>query len=350
MLAMQKYRFLIGSKIPFSDFPGIVQNYMEQQNLHYSRFLYYFEDNFGGLPKIMKDCPNIGPMRSRPSNAGELFYLSNIEENTACTEEEILSVVPKIHRRYGLSDSYIIFQDVDFFSQKIPAVMQAPGNAPHCIKGSSITLFRNSIFPRWTSIDLHIVFYNGVNTYDPTPYFEAMKKMLPGIRYMSGVEYCLTEDEQAFYDKLNQRAIPLVSAACKFFDRLPPERDAVGRVDIPKISVAPVLKKLCKQFGYSYIKHDYGLFFIQKRTKNGHTISLGIDVGPCFRAMSFYVDYVGVGFKHSIGSTARDPYDQADAEDFLLRCFQVLSLAEKEVFPALDAHYPPTPDWFDPIM
>lgn len=350
MLAIQKYRFLIGTKIPFSDFPMIAKTFLNQQNLQYDRFLYYFHDYSDRLSKIMKDCPNIGPLRSEPSNAGEHFYLSNIEENTSCTEEEILSVVPKIHRRYGLIESHLIFQDVDFFSQKIPAVMQAPGNAPHRIKGSSITLYRDSLFPRWTSIDLHIVFYNGVDTYDPTPYFEAMKNLLPGIRYMSGVEYCLTEEEQAFYDQLNQQAIPIVSAACKFFEKLPPERKVFGRPDTPKISVAPVLKKLCKQFDFSYIKHDSGTFFIRKRTKNGHAILLVIDVGPCFRAMSFHIDYAGVGFRHHIGSTFRDPYDQADAEDFLLQCFQVLSLAEKEVLPVLDAHYPPTPDWFDPIM
>ncbi len=148
MLAIQTCRFLIGTKIPFSDCPKIVQTFLNQQNLHYDRFLYYFHDNFGGLPKIMKDCPHIGPMRSRPSNAGELFYLSNIEEDTSCTEDEIISVVPKIHRRYGLSEAHIIYQDIDFFEQKIPAILQTPGNTPSCIKGSSITLYRDSVFPR----------------------------------------------------------------------------------------------------------------------------------------------------------------------------------------------------------
>ena len=87
MLAIQTYRFLIGTKIPFSDCPGIVQTFLNQQNLHYDRFLYYFHDNYGGLPKIMKDCPHIGPMRSRITNAGEHFYLSNIDKMRAVAGE-----------------------------------------------------------------------------------------------------------------------------------------------------------------------------------------------------------------------------------------------------------------------
>ncbi len=351
MLAIQTYRFLIGTKIPFSDCPGIVQNFMERQNLHYDRFLYYFEDNFGGLPKIMKDCPHIGPMRSRPSNAGELFYLSNIEEDTGCSEAEIISVVPKIHRRYGLSKAHIIYQDIDFFEQKIPAILQAPGNTPSCIKGSGITLYRDSVFPRWNSIDLKIIIHNGTNTYDPTPYFEAMQQLLPGVRYMGFVECCLTSEEQSLYDRLNEQTTTFVQSACTHFDQQLPERitPTPAVLDTPKFSVAPALKRIGKQYGYSYIKHEYGCFFVQKRTANGHYIVLDIDVGPMFKGAGLLIRYVGAGFDHRIGSTFRYPQDQKDLEDYLLQIFEALASAEKDVIPALDAHYPPTPDWFSYI-
>ena len=274
MLAIQTYRFLIGTKIPFSDCPEIVQSFMEQQNLHYGRFLYYFEDNYGGLPKIMKDCPHIGSMRSRLNcNGDEQFYLSNIEEDTGCTEAEILSVVPKIHRRYGLSEAHIIYQDIDFFAQKIPAVVQAPGNTPDRIKGSGITLYRDSVFPRWTSIDLKIIICNGTDTYDPTPYFEAMQQLLPGVRHMGFVECCLTTEEQFLYDRLNESVDPLIQRAYAHFEKLlPKDVSTPSTSDAPKLSVAPALKRLGKQYGYSYIKHEYGCFFVQKRTKSGHYI------------------------------------------------------------------------------
>lgn len=352
MLAIQTYRFLIGTKIPFSDCPGIVQNFLEQQNLHYSRFLYHFEDNYGGLPKIMKDCPHIGSMRSRLNrNGGEHFYLSNIDEDTGCTEAEIISVVPKIHRRYGLSEAYLIYQDIDFFEKKISAILQAPGNAPAYIKGSSITLYRDSVFPRWNSIDLKIIIHNGTNTYDSTPYFKAMQQLLPGVRYMGFVECCLTTEEQFLSDQLNESATPLVQSACAHFEKLLPERitSTPAILDAPKLSVAPALKRLGKQYGYSYVKHEYGCFFVQKRTANGHYIVLDIDVGPMFKGVGLLLRYVGAGFDHRIGSTFRYPQDQKDLEDYLLQIFEALASAEKDVIPALDSHYPPTPDWFSYI-
>jgi len=352
MLAIKTYRFLIGTKIPFSDCPGIVQSFMEQQNLHYSRFLYYFKDNYGGLPKIMKDCPHIGPIRSRlNSNGGEYFYLSNIEEDTGCAEAEIISVVPKIHRRYGLSEAHIIYQDIDFFAQKIPATTQAPGNTPDCIKGSSITLYRDSVFPRWNRIDLKIIIHNGMNTYDPTPYFEAMQQLLPGVRHMGFVECCLTNEEQSLYDQLNEQATTFVQSACTHFENQLPERitSTAAILDTPKLSVAPALKRLGKQYGYSYVKHEYGCFFVQKRTANGHYIVLDIDVGPMFKGVGLLIRYVGAGFDHCIGSTFRYPLDQKDLENYLLQIFEALASAEKDVIPALDSHYPPTPDWFSYI-
>ena len=351
MLAIQTYRFLIGTKIPFSDFPGIAQTFMAQQNLHYDRFLYYFHDNYGGLPKIMKDCPHIGPIRSLPSNAGELFYLSNIEEDTGCTEAEIISVVPKIHRRYGLSEAHIIFQDIDFFTQHIPAVINSPGNTPTCIKGSSITLYRDSVFPRWNSIDLKIIIHNGTNTYDPTPYFEAMKQFLPGVRHMGFVECCLTTEEQFLYDQLNKNAAPLIQNACKHFEEHLPERitSTPTTLDTPSLSVAPALKRIGKQYGYSYIKHEYGCFFVQKRTANGHYILLDMDVGPMFKGVGLLIRYVGAGFDHRIGSTFRYPQNQKDLEDYLLQIFEALASAEKDIIPTLDTHYPSTPDWFSYI-
>ena len=352
MLAIRTERFLIGTKIPFSDCPRIVQKFMAQQNLHYDRFLYYFEDNFGGLPKIMKDCPNIGSMRSRLNiNGGEHFYLSNIDEDTGCTEAEIISVVPKIHRRYGLSEAHIIYQDIDFFAQKIPAVIQAPGNTPACINGSGITLYHDSVFPRWNSIDLSIVIHNGIETYDPTPYFEAMKQLLPGVRHMGFVKCCLTTEEQFLYARLNERITPLVQRACNYFEKHLPERivSTPATLDIRNLSVAPALKRLGKQYGYSYVKHEYGCFFVQKRTANGHYILLEIDVGPMFKGVGLLIRYVGAGFNHSIGSTFRYPQNQKDLEADLLQTFQALASAEKDVITALDSHYPPTPDWFSYI-
>lgn len=352
MLAIQHYRFLIGRKIPFSDWPQIVQEFLKQQSLHYERFLYYFQDNYGGLPRALKDCPHMGPIRSYTERNRETYYLSNMEDGTGCTEAEIMALMPKIYRRYGFSETHLIYQDVDFFSRKIPAIVQTPNDRPSCLKGSSITCYRDSVFPRWSSIDLHIIIYDGRDTYDPTPYLEAMKQLLPGISYMGMVECCLSEEEQLAYDLQNADAIPLVENARAYLkSRFPDEENhPFDRLDTPNLPLAAVLKKLCKQYGYTYVKCEYYNYFIRKRTANGHSIMLEADMGPSFKGVGISIDYVGVGFEHRIANTFRYPHDRAELESFLTQCFDALASAEKEVFPALDAHYPPTPDWFLPIV
>ena len=189
-------------------------------------------------------------------------------------------------------------------------------------------------------------------TYDPIPYIEAMKQLLPGVRCMCYVECCLTKEENTLYDMLNQGAVPLIEKANVFFGGAPPECSASRDIsqEVPLLSVAPVLKRLCKQYDYSYIKHDNGCFYIQKRTTKGHYILLDIDVGPMFKRVDTFIRYVGAGFDHRIGSKSCCPKDQQDLEDYLLKTFQALALAEKDIFPALDSHYPPTPDWFVPLQ
>lgn len=351
MLAIQTYRFLIGTKVPFFDCPGIIQVFLREQGLSCGRFLYYFHDN-DNLGRIAKDCPHIGPMRMRwDISGGEHWYLSNIGEDTGCTEEEILSVVPKIHRRYGLSEAHLLYQDIAFFGKQIPSILREPGNNPQCLKGSGITLYRDGVFSNWNSIDLNIIICNGEETYDPAPYFAAMKALLPGVRTMGFVECCLTQEEQALYDQQNQSAVPLAEKACRFFtDRLPvssSEKDAM--LEPPKLSVAPVLRKLGRQYGYSYAKHGQGFFYVQKRTENGHYILLDVDVGPMFKGVGLGIRYVGAGFDHRIFSTFRYPKDQNDLEDWLLLTFEMLAFGEETVFAALDGHYPPTPSWFVPV-
>lgn len=294
----------------------------------------------------------MGPIRMRPTNSGACFYLSNIEEQTNCSEKDIMPLMTKIHRRYGFSKTHIIFQDIDFFAQNIPAIIQSPGNTPDCIKGSGITCYRDSVFPRWSSIELQIIIYDGRQTFDPTPYSDAMKQLLPGVRYMSFVECCMSKDEQAAYEALNADASGLLANAREYLNNLLPSHpeQPIRILDAPKLSVAPVLKRMCKQYRYTYVKYEYNMFFIQKRTANGHYISLEIDVGPRFAEANVLIEYIGVGFGHRLAYCSCVPSHQTHLENHLSQCFDAFAAAEKEVLPALDSHYPPTPDWFSPIM
>ena len=127
------------------------------------------------------------------------------------------------------------------------------------------------------------------------------------------------------------------------------QNNLMSMLPLPKLSVAPALKRICKQHGYTYVKHVCECFLVQKRTRNGHYISLEIAVGPRLKGVDLMIRYVGAGFDHPIGVTIRYPQDQKALEDYLEEIFQALIAAEKEMFPLLESHYPPTPDWFLPI-
>ncbi len=162
----------------------------------------------------------------------------------------------------------------------------------------------------------------------------------------------MTNEEQTLYDGLNQSAAALAENVCSYLGKLLPEQSRPEDVilDAPKLSVVPALKRIGKQYGYSYVKHEYGCFYVQKRTTNGHYILLDIDVGPTFKGVGVLIRHIGAGFEHQIGSAFRYPRGQQGLEDFLSQIFSALASAEKDVLPALDAHYPPTPDWYMPIV
>ena len=352
MLAIQIYRFRVKTKIPYSEWPQIAKNYLEQQELDYERFLYYFEDAQGACEKAVKNAPNLGPVRQGGGKRQDKLYLSNIEDGIGCSETEIMELMPRIHRRYGFWETHVIFQDIDFFSRKIPAIIHAPGNIPDCIHGSSIVCFRDSVFASENYLDLRIITYDGQNVYDPAPYLEAMKAHLPGIQYESFVECCMTEEEQRTYEALNRDAVPLVERFSDFLGAgMPaiPEKP-IYQAENGKIPLTSKLKKLCKQYEYTYVQYLSFSYLIRKRTPGGHYLMIDIDTGVYYQQIRFLVRFAGVGFRYNIAETSFFPANGGDIDRFLAACFAALSAAEKEVLPALDAHFPATPDWFTPFQ
>lgn len=346
------YSFLIGTKIPFSDWPGLIQSYMQQQGLHYRDFFYDFEGLPKAIEKAAKECPELGPIRTRQDNNTEEHYLSNIESDTGCTEQRIMSLIPKIYRRYGFSESYLIYEGVDFFSRVFPKSIMPPSNSPGCIKSPCITLCRDSVFSRYSSIDLNFVLHDDSGSYDPSPYIQAMKQLLPGVRHTAHTECCLSDAEKAEYERLNREAEPLLDAVRIYLEeKLPPPPEfPFHSAKAASLSAAPALKKLCRRYGFSYIRHDNGNFYIQKRSTGGHYIFLDIGVAPTCKRVELLVKYIVAGFEHRLAFRAFLPDDQADMENWFTECFDVLCAAEKEVFPPLAAHFPPSPDWYAPEL
>ena len=348
MRVIGTYYFQIGSKIPFNQWPDLVQTFLQQHGLSYDRFIYYFKENIFGLEKALKDCPKLGPIkRYYLEKGGMVRYLSNLD-GEGCTEEEILALMPKIYRRYGFDDTYLIYQNIDFFAERIPATVEEPANRPECIKGASIVCHKDSVFPRLSGITMHIEIGDEHGVKDAAPYVSGMQALLPKTNCLEFVECVMTEEERAMYAQLNEAAAPLLENARKYSESRLPQPGAKWLGDPPKLTAVPVIKKLCKKFGYTFIKHDSGLTCVEKRTENGHCMMLRVDVTPIGKHVNVWIDFVGLGFRHRIGTAHHAPKNQKELEVYLVEIFAALADMEQETIPALDGHFPPTPSWFVP--
>ncbi|MBQ3011065.1 MAG: hypothetical protein IJD81_07720 [Oscillospiraceae bacterium] len=350
MLAIQTYLFKIGTKIPFTQWPDLVQTYLRQQGLTYDSFHYYFEGGFYSCQKAVKDCPKMEPIRETfpPESVVHRLYLTNLEDGTGCTEADIMALLPKIYRRYGFSDTYLIYQDVDFFSNRIPRMEKHPCKHPTDIKGASIACFRDGVFPKQSGIILRIVIGDGQKAADPTSYLEGMKQLLPGIDCTEYVECCLSEEEQARYDALHEAALPLVERVRGDAEQRFPKRVDRDDYQTPSLNAAPFVKRLCKRYGYRYIRHENSTCGVEKRTPNGHCLVVYIGVTPLGKHLRVMAELQGVGFDHCIGACSWGPPNQQELESYLTEVFTVLETVAGESLAALDAHYPPTPHWYMP--
>ena len=133
MRLIRNYFFKIGTKIPFSEWPEIVHQFLLENHIISHRFLYYFEDILcynenkeDAMPKcsctkILKDCPSLGEIRYHNGKAhgrSDILYLSNIDRQDSFSEEKLLPLMKKIHRRYGFSESDLYYFDIDFFGKR----------------------------------------------------------------------------------------------------------------------------------------------------------------------------------------------------------------------------------------
>lgn len=363
MRAVKTYSFKIGTKIPFPEWPSIVNTFLKEQNLNYDSFRYIFEafaaeNRKSSCRKAVKDCPALGPVLETKTEYNTIEYLTNVGCCGGASEQDILPLMSKIYRWYGFSDTNLIYQDVDFFGQNIPSLDQ--GESPeedlpagyltdflYCrFFGSAIKLHRCIIDTQWNGIDLCIDLLHGDELLDPSPYRDAMQKLLPGIKCIEHFSYCLSQEEKARYAELNDSAEPLIRHAETYFERnLPPEK--ISKEKAPA-KTASILKKLCKKYGYTYAGYEYYMYFMRKKTPRGNYIVLEADTEPSHEGIGIHVGFQGIGFNHGICYHAYECPDKNDLTENLTGFFDTLAAAEKSVFEELDNHFPPTPDWFQP--
>ena len=359
------YFFHVGTKIPYSEWPELVHTFLQKQGLSGKRFMYYFEtllgtdpneDRYkrnlaqGGCSRILKDCPELGPMQFRldaKNGRFDLAYLSNIGEEPF-PEEKILPLMKKIHRSYALTESNLYYYDIDFFHDRIPYEQDMKLRLEDRPYGSGICLHRDACADNYIQLSIDLL-HDG-KVLDAKPYFDAMRELLPGIRVSTLLEPHLSQSEKAAVEATNCTAAPFLKQCREFFSQWFTDNNRQNSSS-SKYSIAPTLKKLCRQYGYSYKSEGVKyIFSIHKRSQKGNVLLLDVWTGPSRYSLDFDVSFQGLGFNHRLGYCMHTPTDQATADDCLKQVVSTLVVFEKTMLPLLDALFPETPDWFLPFL
>ena len=385
MRILQCYRFLVGTKIPFDKWPGIIEEYLHQQNLthrifHYCLEIYDHSDRFRavldgtrcetcGAPEYAcercrkeatdalrkgtacerahKEQPFLGPIKVRQTRYNTIQSLNNFSDESNLIKENIYGIAPKIYRRYGFAETSLIYRDIDFFSRRVSTPAPESEYMMNGYEGSGITLYRRCLSQDNAIILVVESRYPG-EVPDAKPYADALGELLPQIKRLSATKIIMEEGEQACYEELHHHAEPLVKQAKEFFIERMPEEKGNNEPDA-HVSVASWLKKLSKRYGYTYSGYMNYIYFLEKKLPNGHYICLEFVSNPLSPDADPFVNLCGLGFKHEIWVDGFSPQNPRDASEYFTQLFGTLTEAEQSVFPTILEIYPPTPDWFIPI-
>lgn len=384
MRILQYYRFNVGTKIRFDEWPGIVEAFLSSQKLSHRYFHYYLEsfdftehfraivDGSGcercgapehycakcrkdaenylrmgtGCRRAEKEHPFLGPVQVYRTDNNTIHALHNYSEASNSSKEAIYAILQKIYRRYGFAETRLIYRDIDFFSRRVFTPKPEYDNPRGHYQGSGIILSRSCLGQDNAIILMVDSTYPG-EVPNATPYADAFGKLLPGVKRISGTETIMDDGEKAYYEALHAQAKPLVKQAREFFDSKMPETKGNDDPE-EKVSVASWLKKLSKRYGYTYRGYIYYMYFVEKKLANGHYICLEFVSNPSCPDADPFVSLCGLGFHHKIWGDVFGPQNARDAGEYFTLLFDTLAEAERTVFPSILDLYPPSPDWFLP--
>ncbi len=377
MRVIKTYFFYIKTKIVFSEWPLIVHRFFNECGVHYSRFMYYFEDllrytepagylpDRSGCAKILKDLPKLGQVRFHNyQNYGmsNSCWLSNIDGENGVSESDILPLMKKIHRRYGFTNCALYYYDVDFFGHNNSFERDFVHAERMCRDrgmdfdtsmlidqqpyGSGVVLHRDICGDNYLTLSIDIM-HDG-KIYDPEPYFEKMKEFLPNVQYKESMKVYLTDGQKLRIQEVNRKASSVIQQACDYLDNLLIGRERQNSFT-SKYALAPKLKKLTKMYGYKYKKEsDNFSFCAEKRTEKGNILNINVVTGPSHNDLCFIVLFQGLGFSHKLCCKRQTPTNQQEADICLENLFRVLMNFEADILTKLDEYFPSTPDWFLP--
>lgn len=359
MRVIRRYRFEIGTKIPFVQWPEIVHRFLVENGLTYQRFLYHFTDNVfepQACPKacerLQKDCPEIGESHILPTAVSGMskYVLTNISGERDFQEALLLPLMGKIHRSYGFAEVMLGYYDVPFFGRVIPfEVADDPRkSSAWYLHGSAISLYRDAVFGTAELVMTIDVLQDG-QLLEAAPYCEAMRKLLPKVRVTASMEIVLTKEEKQRIAQTNQAAEPVLERCRIFFS----QRLSAGlnqNLTGPSYSLATALKKLAKKYGYTYSKESGSgtTCILQTRTARGNVLHVWVDAGPSHTRTEVCVSFKGVGFSHCLASADYAPANQEELEEALAQTMAFVEEFRSSLLMELDACFPPCPEWFEP--
>ncbi len=409
MRAIRSFVFETANKITFSQLPEIVRRFLAEQRLSANVFLYYLEcydktehairflkslDNNPrikefilrtspetieenrkivenppktALARAVTDCPKLGAVKTYTpfdeQYGSDHLYVSNIIEPTECTEADMQPFFKRMERTYGLSEAVLYYCDVDFFGKVIPYVRDLapvqqrsealgyPFDEAETLDlqpyGSMVCITRSVAGPRWNDLTLSVDILHDGTYYDPSPYYEAMKALLPGIKSRTLLRVIPNDKEQAAIEASNAEAAPLIAECSAFLSaRLSPaDRQTMHQCNY---SLAPKLKKLAKNAGYSYSFVWSGVFGMNKRLPRGHYLSILVTSGQSHYDTTFHLNFDGLGFSHALTEVMFAPTDQSEFDACADAFFAAVRAFETGFASKLDCLYDPTPAWFFP--
>lgn len=361
MRVIKNKTFLIGGKIPYSEWPELIHRFMCGQSLTSKKFLYYFSDLLilNGCSRLVKDLPEIGgPREYNDGRTYKEYIITNIDTGNGCTETQILPLMKKLHRSYGLSNCDLYYLDVDFFHDLIPSGRSLKAHHRDTDEfidplyliddqpyGSGFRLHRDRLGNNCLKMSIDIL--HNDTAMDPEPYFAAMEKLLPGIRSIDTIEIYSTNEERKTFCRYNEAAMPLLERCYEWLDERLTGVDKQNNFS-SNYNLAPKLKKLAKTYGFEYSYCGCGIYALSYRTKKGHIFQLSADSGPSRYDTAFDIIFQGLGFYFPLGGAMFVPTNQQEFDACAEKAVETAYLFRKELLPLLDQCWPETPAWYIP--
>lgn len=326
MRAYMNYQLFIGTEMSFAQWPQIAVDVLSGLGVSDFRFSYRLECISGdGCTRVAAENPILGTVCTDPAKTG---YMQAILTGD-CSEADFLAILPKLCRRYGISDMYLTYHAIDAQGRNVTVCLHR----------------QNETTARWSGIELQVNIENAEDFAAADAYRDALIAAFPVRKSWKRVETEFSDAETAQYAECNRRAEAFAKESANALEKAL-KSSKLMLVPTKSKSLGTLLKKMCVKYGYTYVLYEYHMYFVQKRTPNGHFINLQIDNGRGGGECNIAVNFAGLGFEHRVGYAS---CNTPSKELFLDQFFQALTEVERDILSKLDTLFPPTPAWYRTI-